>query len=121
MEIKIVEDEPIDLEAVDDTVKGASYRGSQHVTNDGVLCQNWSSQTPHKHNLTPQKYPDKGLDSNFCRNPDGEDTIWCYTTDPDVRWSFCDPVKSDDIEGLWGDSGNEYRGKQTTTRNGYTC
>lgn len=34
----------------------------------------------------------KNLVGNFCRNPDGEDTIWCYTTDPDTRWELCDPI-----------------------------
>ena len=29
---------------------------------------------------------------NKCRNPDHDDTIWCYTTDPDQRWEFCDPA-----------------------------
>ena len=29
---------------------------------------------------------------NYCRNPDGEASIWCYTTDPAKRWEYCDPV-----------------------------
>jgi syndecan 1 len=76
---------------------------------------------PHKHDDTPSKNREAGLLSNFCRNPDGKDTIWCYTTDPDVEWDFCEPIKSDDMEGLWGDAGNQYRGKQRKTRTGYTC
>ena len=24
--------------------------------------------------------------------PDGESTIWCYTTDSDTRWEYCDPI-----------------------------
>ena len=29
---------------------------------------------------------------NFCRNPDPWDSSgpWCYTTDPYVRWEYCD-------------------------------
>ena len=30
--------------------------------------------------------------NNYCRNPDGEPTIWCYTTDSRKRWEFCDPL-----------------------------
>jgi len=39
-------------------------------------------------------YPDGGLgDHNSCRNPDGEASIWCYTTDENVRWEYCDGLK----------------------------
>ena len=30
-------------------------------------------------------------DHNYCRNPDGEKGIWCYTTDRNTRWEHCDP------------------------------
>ena len=50
------------------------------------------------------------MESNFCRNPDGEKTIWCYTIDPKVRWEYCDELDRGDEEGLWGDYGNLYRG-----------
>lgn len=32
-------------------------------------------------------------DGNYCRNPDGESTIWCYTTNPDERWGLCLPLE----------------------------
>ena len=32
-------------------------------------------------------------DHNYCRNPDGEDTIWCYTTDSSIIWAYCDPIE----------------------------
>ena len=33
------------------------------------------------------------------RDPDGEGQIWCYTTDPDVRWEFCeDPTSPVEVE-----------------------
>lgn len=39
---------------------------------------------------TPTKNPNAGLDSNFCRNPDGDSNgPWCYTTDPNQRFEFC--------------------------------
>ena len=28
--------------------------------------------------------------ANYCRNPEGEQGPWCYTTDPDKLWEFCD-------------------------------
>lgn len=30
------------------------------------------------------------LKMNYCRNPDGELRPWCFTTDPNKRWEFCD-------------------------------
>lgn len=83
----------------DETIKGKKgdgYRGCQNVTKSGKKCQKWTSQTPHNHDNTPDKKPNKGLgDHNYCRNPNGSsDGIWCYTTDPDKRWEYCDPIKS---------------------------
>lgn len=56
------------------------------TTKTGRFCQNWSSQTPHKHTSS---VTDLG-DHNLCSNPDnmpGGD--WCYTTDADKRWEYC--------------------------------
>jgi len=69
---------------------GRDYRGSVSTTRNGLTCQNWTSQSPHGHSRTPANYPDAGLGNhNLCRNPDGENFAWCYTTDPSVRWQFC--------------------------------
>eukprot|EP00058_Branchiostoma_floridae_P019989 XP_002605479.1 hypothetical protein BRAFLDRAFT_92896 [Branchiostoma floridae] len=69
---------------------GASYRGTVSVTETGKTCQRWDSQTPHRHDRTPRNYPAGGLVENYCRNPDGESGVWCYTTDPNDRWDYCD-------------------------------
>jgi len=69
---------------------GASYRGRKTKTNRGRICQKWASQSPHKHDPTPEKYPNSDLTSNYCRNPDGEPNgPWCYTTDSKKRWEYC--------------------------------
>ncbi|XP_066293520.1 plasminogen-like [Branchiostoma lanceolatum] len=70
--------------------KGASYRGTVAVTITGKTCQRWDSQTPHTHDRTPANYPSGGLDENYCRNPDNWYNLWCFTTDPDKRWEYCD-------------------------------
>ena len=74
-----------------------SYMGDISYTRSGRICQDWTSQTPHKHNRTPSNYKGKGLGShNSCRNPDDEIGAWCYTTDPNIRWEYCACRKSCD-------------------------
>nr|XP_054753197.1 plasminogen-like [Lytechinus pictus] len=69
---------------------GTDYRGYVSTTRTGLDCQAWTSQSPHGHSRTPDNYPDAGLGNhNYCRNPDREDFAWCYTTDPDTRWEYC--------------------------------
>merc|ERR1711881_658002 len=72
---------------------GQDYRGCQTKTKSGITCQKWTSQDPHQHGFTPENYPDAGLgDHNYCRNPDGDSTIWCYTSDPNMLWEYCEPL-----------------------------
>ena len=71
--------------------RNSEYRGNINKTITGKTCQMWTSQSPHRHNNTPQRRKDKGLgDHNYCRNPDREPGgIWCYTTDRNKRWEYC--------------------------------
>ena len=70
--------------------KQADYRGTIATTVSGKTCQRWDSQSPHSHSNSPSDRPLSGLEENYCRNPDGEDTAWCYTTDSNTRWEACD-------------------------------
>ena len=101
------------------------YRGKQSTTKSGRQCQAWTKQGPHQHSNTPEKKPSAGLIDNLCRNPDGEATIWCYTTDSKKRWEYCDPIKAAASEGAVeecaGKKCDGYRGVQTTTRKGHQC
>ena len=69
---------------------GADYRGCQMKTRSGLFCQHWDAQVPHGHKFTPDKYPE--LQHNYCRNPDGSETIWCYTSSDTKLWEYCDPL-----------------------------
>lgn len=31
----------------------------------------------------------RGLEENYCRNPNGEKRPWCYTINSSVRWEYC--------------------------------
>ena len=98
-------------EVCDETLSGendAGYRGCQTKTNSGATCQRWDSQAPNVHGVTPANYPDSDLSSNYCRNPDGGPTIWCYTMDGD-RYEYCTPIPECTDTLGWG---NGY---------GYTC
>ncbi|DAA25966.1 TPA: plasminogen precursor [Bos taurus] len=118
---------------------GQSYRGTSSTTITGRKCQSWSSMTPHRHLKTPENYPNAGLTMNYCRNPDADKSPWCYTTDPRVRWEFCNlkkcsetpeqvpaapqapgvenPPEADCMIGM----GKSYRGKKATTVAGVPC
>ncbi|XP_066271663.1 plasminogen-like [Branchiostoma lanceolatum] len=99
---------------------GAAYRGTVSVTRTGKTCQRWDSQTPHEHSATPAKYPSSGLDHSYCRNPDGEFGVWCYTTDPSTRWEYCDVCVVQPGDCQVGD-GAAYRGTVSVTGTGKTC
>merc|ERR1719502_1129032 len=80
------------------TGNGQDYIGCQYQTVSGYMCQNWLAQSPQSHGYVPDWYPDGHLgDHNFCRNPDGDSTIWCITTNPQVRWEFCEPRTSSEV------------------------
>uniref|UniRef100_A0A8C9ZSJ6 Plasminogen n=1 Tax=Sander lucioperca TaxID=283035 RepID=A0A8C9ZSJ6_SANLU len=113
------------------TGEGKVYRGTIAVTESGKTCQSWSSQTPHKHNRSPENYPCKGLDSNYCRNPDNERMPWCYTTDPETRWEYCkissygplsyEPLIPTEEEDCYEGDGTSYRGVTSETISGKRC
>ncbi|TKS90811.1 Hepatocyte growth factor Hepatopoietin-A [Collichthys lucidus] len=76
--------------------KGTDYRGTMNVTPEGVTCQRWDSQFPHNHSFLPQNFKCKDLRENYCRNPDGADYPWCFTTDPNRRIANCTHIPSGD-------------------------
>ena len=73
------------------TKKGVLYRGRARNTKGGIPCQDWSSQSPHRHSFQPEKYRTMRLKRNYCRNPDNEpEGPWCYTASKKLRWDYCD-------------------------------
>ena len=93
---------------------GKNYQGKVSTTKSGRTCQRWADKIPHNHNFgtLPENYcrnPDgeSGLFS-FCvsivygkrvyvgkRFTFAHDScifsggVWCYTTDPNKRWEYC--------------------------------
>ncbi|KAK1171496.1 plasminogen [Acipenser oxyrinchus oxyrinchus] len=113
------------------TGDGSSYRGTISVTESGKTCQAWDSHTPQKHLRTPENYPCKGLEKNYCRNPDNERMPWCYTTDPTTRWEYCKVPRCDaqpetepvvpPVLDCYVDNGKTYRGITSETISGKKC
>ncbi|KAG8005603.1 Hepatocyte growth factor [Nibea albiflora] len=106
--------------------KGTDYRGTMNVTPEGVTCQRWDSQFPHNHSFLPQNFKCKDLRENYCRNPDGADYPWCFTTDPNQRIANCTHIPRCDAEATqkiecYEDNGESYRGTLSITRSGIPC
>jgi len=59
--------------------KGLSYVGYENKTISGRTCKSWQGH-----------FIGGDLEGNFCRNPDEDKTVWCYTTDPEKQWEYCD-------------------------------
>uniref|UniRef100_A0A8D2IWS0 Neurotrypsin n=1 Tax=Varanus komodoensis TaxID=61221 RepID=A0A8D2IWS0_VARKO len=87
------------------------YNGSLAVTVSGSECLSWSDFPEYM-----QQYPNRGLGNhNFCRNPDGGGTPWCFylLSSGAIGWATCDCsqgavrlVEGGRVEvrlgGLWG-------------------
>ncbi|XP_072180936.1 plasminogen-like [Diadema setosum] len=113
-----------------DYLRAADYRGTVNKARNGMTCQKWTSQTPNTHKKL-QDHPYKGLgDHNFCRNPDGDDWVWCYVPDRSVRYEYCDIGSAQPTCGLTNHGmecftdylwAADYRGYVNKTVNGRTC
>uniref|UniRef100_A0A8C2Y6Y4 Plasminogen n=1 Tax=Coturnix japonica TaxID=93934 RepID=A0A8C2Y6Y4_COTJA len=113
---------------------GDNYRGRIAITESGNTCQHWNMQFPHKHGWIPDRYPCKGLEENYCRNPNGEKRPWCYTINSSVRWEYCAIPQCDGTEQsadvatqvllpeeCYEGQGLNYRGTTSTTVSGRKC
>ncbi|XP_020338571.2 hepatocyte growth factor-like protein [Oncorhynchus kisutch] len=105
--------------------RGEDYRGKVNETTGGIACQRWDAQYPHEHPFYPNTYECKGLEENYCRNPDGSEAPWCFTSVPEMRTALCLHIKrcADDIEAedCYHENGKNYRGVVRKTRKGVTC
>lgn len=82
----------VESEITYDCIKGNGryYQGKVNITQEGIPCQRWDSQTPQEHNSPPDVFMELKDAENFCRNAGGEEKKpWCFTTNPAVRWQHC--------------------------------
>ena len=78
----ILESKSFDInpESCDTQNKCLYYIGDQSVTKDGYKCKERNVGT-----------------GDYCRNPDGDKTIWCYTEDTDKLFGYCEPLPTTQI------------------------
>jgi hypothetical protein len=103
------------------TQKGEEYSGTKNITKSWRTCQSWASQSPHKHDKWT-KFPEGSEEAakNYCRNPDNSpDGPWCYTTDPNRRWNYCNIKFCEECKLT--KRGEDYTGLKSTTVSGRTC
>eukprot|EP00933_Yihiella_yeosuensis_P021940 TRINITY_DN17289_c0_g2_i2.p1 TRINITY_DN17289_c0_g2~~TRINITY_DN17289_c0_g2_i2.p1 ORF type:complete len:939 (-),score=198.73 TRINITY_DN17289_c0_g2_i2:197-3013(-) len=95
-----------DAPSEDMTGDGADYRGIQRFTKTGKRCTEWGTGTGIAKDYTPQNYPTSALGPAgstttgwaYCRNPykaadaNKAGTIWCFTSDAEVKWQECRPI-----------------------------
>ncbi|ELU09320.1 hypothetical protein CAPTEDRAFT_223208 [Capitella teleta] len=113
------------------TQLGKDYVGQKQITTSGNECQRWDRQYPQEHSMQGNWFSEGDLHSavNYCRNPDGEPGgPWCYTTNPDVRWEYCEIpfCPGADFNDIYSECkkdtlGRTYRGLVSTSRSGREC
>ncbi|XP_028399013.1 uncharacterized protein LOC114522511 [Dendronephthya gigantea] len=83
-------------------LNGSSYNGNISVTASGILCQPWTEQCPHRHTMNTT-YPELNDAKNYCRNPKNSgQRPWCFTTDRNKRWEYCDIPRCTPVHGNYG-------------------
>ena len=67
-----------------------SYKGGLNMTKEGYTCSPWTDSRANW--LRDWRFQDgnKGIAGNKCRNPDNDNTPWCYVIDTAKRLDFCD-------------------------------
>ncbi|KAK2193210.1 hypothetical protein NP493_16g00044 [Ridgeia piscesae] len=111
------------------TKDGQEFVGAVSFTETGRRCQYWSSHTIHHH----WECPGEAVNDNYCTNSfvgkPGcfKSRPWCYTTDPKVRWEYCNihmctrGITGKVRECLLTPNGTEYRGHMSVTKSGRKC
>ena len=75
------------------------YRGKLSTTMSGLACVPWSLLDRTVHTVTPDRFPEADLAGhNYCRNPDRDKTIWCYTDLHTNNFDYCDSPKSEELQ-----------------------
>ncbi|CAG0890889.1 unnamed protein product [Darwinula stevensoni] len=80
------------------TEKGREYIGKISETESGKECLKWDTQANRTFDDFLEMFPydmhfsnlDTWSHQNYCRNPSGRERPWCFVTDEDTEWEYCD-------------------------------
>lgn len=106
---------------------GDGYRGTRSVSQSGAECVNWNSTSLRGRRFTARKTDASSLglgNHNFCRNPDGDGSPWCYIYKGNqIVWEYCSLPKcpEDKYRECALESGQKYRGTTSVTKSGSRC
>ncbi|CAG0903692.1 unnamed protein product [Darwinula stevensoni] len=123
------------------TQQGGEYIGRKNVSHSGFPCQPWRSVEPQNYTqiVMAENFPGipdyEEIDEhyNFCRNPDGDASPYCYNgKGGSPPWEHCDLsfCHLPDVKGQEGnvypecrlsEKGKEYLGKKDVTETGKPC
>ncbi|XP_075715035.1 tissue-type plasminogen activator isoform X1 [Rhinoderma darwinii] len=105
---------------------GQSYRGNYSRTNSGAVCVNWNTQALNQKMYHAQCRDAQQLglgNHNYCRNPDGDNSPWCYIfKNGKYSWDHCSvPACQAKTTDCHSERGTSYRGLWSTTISGASC
>ncbi|KAM9313415.1 tissue-type plasminogen activator [Gastrophryne carolinensis] len=105
---------------------GQSYRGNHSRTVTGGTCVNWNSAELVQKRFTAQHRDALQLglgNHNYCRNPDGDISPWCYVfKNGRYNWEHCSvPTCRLDTQKCYSERGTSYRGHYNITTSGAKC
>ncbi|KAG7489418.1 tissue-type plasminogen activator isoform X1 [Solea senegalensis] len=107
--------------------QGKGYRGTWSISHTGAECINWNATSLRGKRFTAKKVDASSLglgNHNFCRNPDNDNTPWCYVYKNNlIAWEFCSlpKCKEDKYQECVLASGQSYRGTKSVTKSGSHC
>ncbi|CAG0883224.1 unnamed protein product [Darwinula stevensoni] len=114
------------------TEKGKEYIGTMKKTETGKDCLRWDSKPYGKPKdfsiamLYEEHFLNEDVESaeNYCRNPALREKPWCFVSDPNITWEFCDIPKCMNLVPLeckLSQKGAEYMGIKSRTLLGMPC
>ncbi|XP_074495397.1 tissue-type plasminogen activator isoform X3 [Sebastes fasciatus] len=107
--------------------QGEGYRGTWSSSHSRTECINWNSTSLRGRRFTARKVDAGSLglgNHNFCRNPDNDNTPWCYIyKGTQIEWEYCSmpTCPEDKYQECVVGSGKSYRGTTSATKSGSRC